>query len=106
MTIPIPNAVNKVLPHFPVLNTHPLPLAITHALSNPFGSTYIANSPRRLFSSTNSDRPAANPGSQNDAFEMSRSTTHCGRCVSGEVSIDGERAPVRSKVMILWSWCL
>ena len=106
ITIPIANAVNKVSPHLPVLNTNPLPLAITHALSSPFGSTYIANSPRRLFSSTNSDRPAANPGTQNDTFEMSKSTTHCGMCVSEEVSMDGERAPVRSKVRNLWSWCL
>jgi hypothetical protein len=34
ITIAIPNAVN-VSPHFPVLNAHPLLLAITHALSSP-----------------------------------------------------------------------
>ena len=106
ITIAIPNEVNNTSPHLPVLNTHPFPRAITHMLSNPFGSTYIANSPLLLFSSTNNDKPAANPGSQNDALEMRTSMSHCGRRASGAVRMLEGRAPVRRRVRSLWSLCL
>lgn len=106
ITIAIPNEVNNTSPHLPVLNTHPFPRAITQMLSNPFGSTYIASSPLLLFSSTNNDKPAANPGSQNDALEMRTSMSHCGKRVSGGVRMLEGRAPVRRRVRSLWSLCL
>ena len=106
ITIAIPNEVNNTSPHLPVLNTHPFPRAITQMLSNPFGSTYIANSPLLLFSSTNNDKPAANPGSQKDALEMRMLMSHCGRRASGAVRMLEGRAPVRRRVRSLWSLCL
>lgn len=56
-------------PHLPVLNTNPFPRAATHKLSKLFGSTYIASSPLRLFSSTNNDSPATKPVNQKDVPE-------------------------------------
>ena len=82
ITIPIANAVScyarKVRPHnsgnqkrtnertsgfpyFPVCSTSPRPRRATHALSIPFGSAYIVNSPRRCFASTNNDKPVTIP---------------------------------------------
>lgn len=62
-------------PYFPVLNTKPFPLAITQALSKPFGNTYIASSPRRRFASTNSDKPAKTPVNQNEGLDIRVSIT-------------------------------
>jgi len=104
--IAIPNEVNNASPHLPVLNTHPFPRAVTQMLSNPFGSTYIANSPLLLFSSTNNAKPAMNPGSQKDALEMRTSMSHCGRQVSGAVRMLEGRARVLRRVRSLWSLCL
>ena len=106
ITIAIPKAANITSPHLPVLNTHPFPLAVTQMLSRAFGNTYIANSPLRLSSSTNSDSPAANPGIPNEIFEMRRSMTHCGRCLSEELTRFVWNAPERTSERYLCKLCL
>lgn len=70
----------------PLLGTNPFPLAITHALSNPFGNTYIANSPLLLFASTNKLNPERSPPMKNEGFEIRRlmSQRGMGRRKEGE----------------------
>ena len=106
ITIAIPKAANIASPHLPVLNTNPFPLAATQRLSKLLGRTYIANSPLRLFSSTNSDRPEAAPRIQKDIFETRRLITHCGRCLNGEVKKFEESTPERRSVRNLCRLCL
>ena len=106
MTIAIPMAVKRVSPHLPVLKTQPFPRAITHALSRPFGKTYIANSPRLRFSSTNKDNPVARPGTANEGLEIRRSMTHWGIRFKGEERKEVGTAPVRRKVRNWWTLCL
>jgi hypothetical protein len=95
ITIAIPIAVKTVSPHLPVLNTQPFPLAITHALSRPFGRTYIASSPLLLFSSTNRDKPAAPPRKAKEALEIRKSIIHCGSALDRREA--GVR-PLRNRV--------
>jgi hypothetical protein len=72
--------LTNAFPCFPVRNTRPFPRAAIHALSRPFGSTYIASSPRRCFASMRTERPASNPPSQNDALDTSAASSHAGTC--------------------------
>ena len=88
-------------PQFPVLNTHPFPLAMIHTLSNPLGNTYIANSPRRRFASTNNDSPDISPKNQNEPFDTSASTRVRGRFLRGDEEGDHLRL-----VRYLWKLCL
>ena len=106
ITIAIPKAANITSPHLPVLNTNPFPLAVTQILSKPFGRTYIANSPLRLFSSTKSDRPEAAPRIQNDIFETRMLIIHWGRRLNEEVSKFAGSAPERRSVRYLCRLCL
>lgn len=86
ITIPIATPVSALSPQFPVGNTSPRPRAATHALSSPFGRTYIASSARRRGSSMSSASPARKPGTQKDGLEMMRAVSQCGtrRCQRGE----------------------
>jgi len=106
ITIAIPTIVNSISPHLPVLNTQPFPLAITQALSKPFGSTYIASSPLLRFSSTNSDNPAAAPARANEALAAKRSIIHWGMNLRGEVIMEevGMR-PLRRRVRYRCKLC-
>jgi hypothetical protein len=72
--------LTNLLPCLPVRNTSPFPRAATHALSSPFGSTYIASSPRRCFASISTDIPERRPPSQNDCLETSAASSHAGMC--------------------------
>lgn len=83
-------ALTNGSPHLPVLNTSPFPRAVTHKLSKAFGNTYIANSPLRLFSSTNNDSPAAKPANQKDVLETKKSMIYCGIFDSGLDEVDGD----------------
>jgi hypothetical protein len=99
--------LTNISPQFPVLNTHPLPLAMIHALSSPFGNTYIASSPRRLFASTNNERPDMNPKNQKDPFEMSISTSDCGKALTrAYVKGEDEEECSRRRVRYLCRLCL
>ena len=68
----------NALPCFPVRNTSPLPRAATHALSRPFGNTYIASSPRRCFASISTDIPESRPPSQNVRLETIAASSQAG----------------------------
>lgn len=95
ITIPIPIAVNYRLsvfaqkgdrrsrltiisPNSPVLNTHPFPRAVNHALSSPLGNMYIANSPRLFFSSIRSANPPSSPPTPYEYLEPKNASMICG----------------------------
>jgi hypothetical protein len=68
-----------------------------HALSNAFGNTYIASSPRRWVSSIKSDSPIRTPPTQNENLDVKKSTMNCGRSDASLVS-SVRRVDVRSAV--------
>jgi hypothetical protein len=57
MTIAIPTPQSNDSPTLPPSATHPLPLAVTQALSNAFGITYMANSGLLLGASKSNESP-------------------------------------------------
>ena len=105
MTNPIPIAVNSGSPRQPKGTTHPFPLAITHALSMPFGITYMANSSRRRFSSTNSDSPESKPPRKKDCFEMRSSIQAGGSRFASQASKDFE-PELRRDISLSYRLCL
>jgi hypothetical protein len=65
-------------PYFPACSTSPRPRSATHALSRPFGSAYIANSPRRCLASTNNDKPVIKPPIQCIGRDITAASSHAG----------------------------